>query len=204
MQSFSTPVRVPDDVLPHRLDGHGHAVVLGTFHHRFQAADEALQGFLPVGGGIVLVFDVRRAGLCSDHPRAADLRDPHAAVVAFLHFRKLYRVRIRQVQIAPQHRDIQPLLLKARFTYIPRPSVRAHPSKTVPEITLAKARCTQEKPSSAAVRARASMVFISGPRAVFTSCSLIPICMFSSSPGCRNSGSPDLYCYSPKYRSAFL
>ena len=103
MQSFSTPVRVPDDVLPHRLDGHGHAVVLGTFHHRFQAADEALQGFLPVGGGIVLVFDVRRAGLRSDHPRAADLRDPHAAVVAFLHFRKLYRVRIRQVQIAPQH-----------------------------------------------------------------------------------------------------
>ena len=112
MQSFSTPVRVPDDVLPHRLDGHGHAVVLGTFHHRFQAADEALQGFLPVGGGIVLVFDVRRAGLRSDHPRAADLRDPHAAVVAFLHFRKLYRVRIRQVQIAPQHRDIQTLLLK--------------------------------------------------------------------------------------------
>ena len=112
MQSFSTPVRVPDDVLPHRLDGHGHAVVLGTFHHRFQAADEGIERLLGVRIGVHLVLCVGRARLGSHNARPQKGCHAKVPVVPALDLLKLIRIRMGQIQIAAEDSHVQALAFK--------------------------------------------------------------------------------------------
>ena len=55
-EDLDRPVRVIDDVLPHRFDGHRHPPVLRPLHHRGQPPEKDLQRLLRVGVGVHFIF----------------------------------------------------------------------------------------------------------------------------------------------------
>ena len=92
----------------HRLDGQRNAKAFGAFHHGRHAADEQLQRLLRVAGcGIVAVLGVGVAGFGAHAARVHPARQPDVGKVAPERIAVGRFIRVGQVEIAAQHRQIQ-------------------------------------------------------------------------------------------------
>ena len=99
-------------MFPNRFNGNGYPPALRARHHRSQIADEGIQRLVGVGVGVRPVFRVGRARLGAHHPRPHKGGHSEVAAVPRLDLRQLAGVWVGQVEVAPQHRHVQPLLGK--------------------------------------------------------------------------------------------
>ena len=95
------------DVLDHRLNGNGHAVLLGAAHHRLEVFDKGGKGSIAAALRAELVLCVGCTGLGAHHAAAQQAGKTDMRVVLFLNGVQSIRIRVRQIQVVAQHCNVQ-------------------------------------------------------------------------------------------------
>ena len=107
LQHLFRPVHVIDDMTDHRLDRHDHSHMLRIFHHPVQIPGKGKKRFLRPALRIHRVLLVRRSRLRSHHARSQPGRETDLGLIGVDRLFQLLRIGIRQIQIAPKHRNVQ-------------------------------------------------------------------------------------------------
>ena len=100
------------DVLDHRLNGNGHAVLLGAAHHRLEVLDKGSKGGIAAALRAELVLRVGCTGLGAHHAAAQQAGKADMRVVLFLNGVQSICIRVRQIQVVAQHRNVQLIFCK--------------------------------------------------------------------------------------------
>ena len=100
------------DVLDHRLNGNGHAVLLGTAHHWLEVLDKGGKGFVAAALRTEFVLRVGCAGLGAHHSAAQQACKADMGIVFFLNGVQGIRIRVGKVQVVAQHGNVDAVFLK--------------------------------------------------------------------------------------------
>jgi len=100
------------DVLDHRFDGNGHAVLFGTAHHRLEVLDEGGQRSITAAFRAELVLRIGRTGLGAHHAASQQAGKPDVGVIFFLDGVQSVLVRVGQVEVVAQHGNVNAVLGK--------------------------------------------------------------------------------------------
>ena len=100
------------DVLDHRLDGNGHAVLFGAAHHRLEVLDKSGKSSITAALRAELVLGVGRTGLGAHHAAAQKACKADMGVIFFLNGVQGVRIRVGKVQVVAQHRNVDAILLE--------------------------------------------------------------------------------------------